>query len=445
MYLKLFLTFLCLTGSLSSTAQKSTCGLPALLRKIPALDSLRTLPQPLNAQLKTSAIDYGQQHPIPVVFHVVLSQQQINQLGGREGINQRIASQMEIINEDFNRSNSDSNRIPAAFKPLYGNIGVRFALAHVKPTGQPFNDTFELYVTNKNGFELYNNYKSGIGFTEAKYTAAGGLDAWDPAAYLNVWIINPLDTGKASRLAGLTIPPSFTGARYGISPWEQGIVLHYGAFGRRQRATEYYVSTANRGRTLTHELGHFFDLWHIWGDDDGTCPGEPDGNDDGIADTPPQAKEIFGSPQYPLYDACTRTGPGIMFMNFMDYTDDVSKYLFTNEQAARAKRQIQPGAPLYSLTRQPHLLQSDTNASRAINIYPNPASNFINIFFERNPTQLKKITVSNLLGQEVYAIETNEQPVSYYKIDVSGLSNGIYVAKFHYLKGKEARRIVVAR
>src|SRR6185436_3867137 len=83
----------------------------------------------------------------------------------------------------------------------------------------------------------------------------------------------------------------------------------------------------NKGRSLTHEIGHYLNLHHVWGDDGYSCDG-----DDYISDTPNQSGETYGCPSYPRYDSCSASLPGVMFMNFMDYTDDECMNIFTEGQ-----------------------------------------------------------------------------------------------------------------
>ena len=88
----------------------------------------------------------------------------------------------------------------------------------------------------------------------------------------------------------------------------------------------------NRGRSLTHEVGHYLNLLHVWGDDGYWCS-----SDDFISDTPLQTGETYGCPSYPRTDSCTSSFPGIMFMNYMDYSYDESLYMFTKGQIARMR------------------------------------------------------------------------------------------------------------
>jgi len=103
---------------------------------------------------------------------------------------------------------------------------------------------------------------------------------------------------------------------------QQGVVIDYTGFGTTGTATSPY----NKGRTATHEIGHYFNLRHIWGDEDACAA------DDGIDDTPKQAKATYGCPAWPQVDMCASSSPGYMFENYMDYSDDACLVLFTTEQ-----------------------------------------------------------------------------------------------------------------
>lgn len=371
----------------------------------------------LHAALKTNY----RTDTIPVVFHIILTTQQLSQLGGETGIQTIIERQLQVINADYNARNADSTDIPAPFKPLYGNADIQFGLAHTKPDGSG-TPGYEIATTNFRGFDVASNYGSYFAFANAKYTAAGGLDAWDPSAYLNVWIFAMLDNGAASNILGLTVPPSLTNGT-NIPPSELGVCLNY----------KNYIGTY-RGRTLTHELGHYFELRHIWGDDDGKCPGEAGGADDGIADTPPQSLETYFCPSFPKYDHCSPSGNGIMFMNYMDYTDDNCQHLFTKEQCARMQSNISPVAPSYSLTQHADLLHypSETTAQNDFIIYPNPASTTINVKFPRLSKGLEFLTLTDEWGRQIATIEPSVEQ-SFYTFYIS--TSGLYFIKMK-LNGK---------
>lgn len=388
-----------------------------------------------NAYLKVAAKSTATSSPIPVVFHIVLNQTQIAKLGGTSGIEQRIDSQIAVINRDFNGQNRDSSLIPAAFKPLFGNANIQFALAHRMPdgTGTP---GYEIITTAATGINESSTTGSRMGFAEAKYTN-GVANAWDPSTYLNIWVVNPLDNGSTSSILGLTMPPSFT--KYGVSSNELGIVLNYGAFGARANVTQYFVSGITGGRTLTHELGHYFEIWHVWGDDNGACPGSG-GQDDGISDTPPQADATYGCPSFPKLDSCTSTGNGIMFMNYMDYVNDNCMHLFTVKQAAVMHANIVSGGESYSLTQHPEVLQFPTevamvNASAtSVNIYPNPATSTVNISLSSSD-DVSGIELTDLTGRMLSRIATSNGMLNY-TLDVSNYAKGIYLVHCYTANGQ---------
>jgi len=130
---------------------------------------------------------------------------------------------------------------------------------------------------------------------------------------------------------------------------------------------------------------------HIWGDDFGSCPNSG-GTDDGMADTPPQANYTYGCPTFPVTDGCSKSADtGIMFMNYMDYTNDACMYMFTNDQAKAMYAEVSPGGESYSLTQHPELLAvPDVPAISTSNlsIYPNPTTGKINLTFAPAPKDL---------------------------------------------------------
>lgn len=237
---------------------------------------------------------------IPVVVHVIYktSSQNIS--------DKQVQSQIDVLNEDFLMGNPDTSKIPDAFKPLAANCQIQFCLAAYDPNG----DSTSGIVRTSTTVSLFTTGDS------MKFTAKGGDDAWPAKHYLNIWTCN-LGGGV---LGYATLPQGNSG-----NSKTDGVVILYRAFGREGTVVYPY----NQGRTCTHEVGHWLGLSHTWGDDNGTCSGS-----DNIDDTPNQADANFGCPTYPLTDNCSPVAPGVMFMNYMDYTDDRCMYMFTNDQSA---------------------------------------------------------------------------------------------------------------
>jgi len=375
---------------------------------------------------------------IPVIFHIVLDAAQLNQIGGAAGVAQRVDSQMAVINRDFNAQNGDSSLIPAAFKPLYGNVGISFGLAHRTPSGAS-TPGYEIITTTAVGFSDPNS-----SYSTAKHSSSNGADIWDPTSYLNVWVINPLG---ANGLLGVTVPSSFIYQAMAFPATEQGIVLNYGAFGV-QVGSMYFINNITLGRTLTHELGHFFEIWHVWGDDNGACPPPGAGQDDGIADTPPQADATYGCPNFPTTDSCSKVSPGIMFMNYMDYTDDGCMHLFTKGQVNSMTPNVLLGGENYPLTTHPEILTYPASISSLellypLTITPNPSYGNINVYFTALPPSLKDIIVLNMLGEIVWQGNKSNFNDNNLNINLNGLSKGLYFVQCRLQEGNITRRIIL--
>jgi hypothetical protein len=426
----LLLLFVCL--SLSIYAQNSPkCGYTQVRDGIISKYGIASWHEMQAAQSNTvpaSKSTAGGADTIPLVFHIIVTQNQLNLLGKEAGIIKLIDSQLKVINADFNAMNKDSVLIPAPFKPLFGNAGIKFGLAHTAPDGSS-TPGYEISITTLTGFNLEGGTGSGFGFSTAKYKSSGGADAWDPSTYLNIWVFNVLENNKSSNILGLTIPPSFTRGSNGLSPNELGVIL------------SYKVGTGTPAfRTLTHELGHYFELRHTWGDDDGKCP-DNGGMDDGIADTPPQSRETYGCPAFPKYDACSNKDPGIMFMNYMDYTDDPCQHLFTKEQANRMASNVLLNAPSYSLTQHETVLHFPVaDIENDFIIYPNPAHTYVNIYFTKTSTALKAIRIINVMGQ-VVAQEILTQQKGFYNYNLSNSGKGIYFVHLQFEGRTEIKKI----
>jgi Pregnancy-associated plasma protein-A/Secretion system C-terminal sorting domain len=235
---------------------------------------------------------------IPVVFHIVLPDPNVVS-------NAQVQAQVDTLNTDFGGRNSDSVLIPAAFKALFGKSNIQFTLARRTPDDEPTNG-IERSIAGKSSYATTDN--------SLKYTALGGADAWDPSRYFNVWLCD-----LSGGILGYGTPP---GSSVSL---EQGVAILFSSLPGGSSAPY------DLGRTLTHETGHYFNLIHIWGDDDGLCTGT-----DNIGDTPNQTDATFGCPGTAVKtDACTPAAPGILYQDYMDYTDDACMHLFTKEQVTR--------------------------------------------------------------------------------------------------------------
>lgn len=407
--------------------------------------------QEMNQLGKTTGIS-----AVPVIFHIVVDTAQYLSMGGATGIAKRCDSQIVILNRDFNRQNPDSTLIPTGWKSLYGNAGIRFALARRTPAGI-CTPGYEIKIITSTGYSNIND-----AFPEAK-VASTGLASWDVNKYYNVWCINFI--GAAASLLGITQPKSFT------TPGtvnETGVCILYNTLGKGGTGTGTFNPPYDKGRTLTHETGHFFEIWHPWGDDGGSCPtwsstsgtcSSGIGQDDGISDTPPESDATYGAPAYTITggtvsDCCqmngvTNTQPiGIACLSYMDYTNDAAMYMFTKLQAAAMASTIIPTtSTYYSLTQNPSLLVcpgtlvETMETGSTLNVYPNPTSGLINVTVNASAEVLNEIAVLNVLGQEVTTVKGAAR--DNYTIDLSGMSKGLYSVRFTFATGTVTRKVVV--
>jgi hypothetical protein len=202
----------------------------------------------------------------------------------------QIQSQIDALNKDYNATNSDFNSVPSLFSGVKANVGISFVLDQV----------IRKSTTN-----------TSWGTTDTmKKTTYGGLAPTSPTTKLNLWVC----TIGGGILGYAQFP--------GGSSSTDGVAIDSKYLGTTGTATYPY----NLGRTATHEIGHWMNLRHIWGD--ANC------GSDLVSDTPTHNDANYGVPAYPHYSTCSGT-PVEMTMNYMDYTDDRGMYMFSNGQKSR--------------------------------------------------------------------------------------------------------------
>lgn len=353
---------------------------------------------------------------IPVVFHVLYK------VAGQNISDNRIYDQMATLNKDYGRMNLDTANTPAAFKPVAANTNIQFCLAQQDPNGVSTTGIVRKQVTIT-GFDPYSN-------DNVKYTAMGGDDAWDRNNYLNIWVCN--FTGASTAIIGISQFP-------GGSAATDGCVIAYGTVG----GDTYHGTTPsyNLGRTITHEVGHWLNLRHIWGDDGTACTGS-----DYVTDTPNQADENYGCPAFP-HISCTNGPNGDMFMNYMDYGDDNCLNMFTTGQGTRMTAALNgPRSSIKNSTKCQDVTGFANPASRLIsNVYPNPTTGEFVVSSLLNDRSDVSITVSNVLGEVVYHNEFRNMPFLVQKIDLSNRANGIYLVELRTSSSVSTTKVVLSR
>jgi hypothetical protein len=242
---------------------------------------------------------------IPVVFNVIYntSTQNISDA--------RIAEQIAVLNADYGATNSDVANIPSAFQPAAaGDVKIRF----------------KLVTTNRKQYTK-TGWRSDL--EEMKKSTTGGINATDPTKNLNIWVVNSiLDENSQPGTLGYAYYPESAGL------WYDGLVIGYQYIGKTGASAPF-----NLGRTVTHEVGHYLNLPHLWGSSNTGC------QTDYSNDTPTSPGPNYGTPSYPLNRVCGGVSRSQMFMNYMDYVDDKAMFMFSANQKTRMQAVVAAAGP----------------------------------------------------------------------------------------------------
>ncbi|TCZ65668.1 T9SS type A sorting domain-containing protein [Flaviaesturariibacter aridisoli] len=330
---------------------------------------------------------------VPVVVHVLYNN------AAQNISDDQIRSQIAALNRDFRHANEDSVNTPARFRGLAADVQLEFTLATATPEGYPTTG-----IVRKATNVSYWEQNDAI-----KFASSGGDNAWDGRYYLNIWV------GPMRRLLGYSTLP-------GGPADVDGIVINTTAMG-----TFNVVAPYDKGRTATHEVGHWLGLRHIWGD---TYCG-----DDGIDDTPKQSNFTSGCPSG-FRVSCGNNASGDMYMNYMDYTSDACINLFTRGQAARMRSAFLNGGPRAALLQTrgldhpwatPPVAAPVTSVKTIMPgnaaLYPNPATASIQVNFDTDIWTGSELQLRNVQGALVQRIVV---PARQMRIQVSALAAGRY-------------------
>ena len=325
---------------------------------------------------------------IPVVVHVLYN------TAAQNISDAQVQSQIAVLNEDYRKLNADASKTPAQFAGLVADVNVQFVLAKRDPNGAA--TTGVIHKQTKTTSWSTND--------AVKNSKRGGDNAWDASKYLNLWACN---LGQ-----GLLGYAQFPGGAASTD----GVVILYSAFGSRAKyAAGTYTTTYDLGRTATHEVGHWLNLRHIWGDDSGACTGS-----DLVDDTPNQGSENYGCPVFP-HVSCSNSGD--MSMNYMDYTDDQCMYMFSTGQSSRMNALFAAGGARVSLLTSLGGTVPRAAAATLASAYPNPASDVLNLTLPTGTDAAHAaVHVFDLAGHEMKQIGYDGQG----QVRVGSLPRGLY-------------------
>jgi len=327
---------------------------------------------------------------IQLVFHILYHSEDENIS------NEEIMEQIDLVNKDFNAINNDIASVPDVFQELIGNPNLSFILANEDEKGLPFSGIFRQFTPIENIASQFSEDGKEI----IKYKVLGGSNAFFPASYVNIWI------GRTTDIFGVTAPLDKAG-----SP-DDGIIITPEAFG----VIADPDSPTSLGRTLTHELGHYFGLNHLWGLQNG-C-----GNDDGIEDTPIQERPYVGCPEFPQLSC----GSFDMHMNFMDFSNDECLLFFTKGQV-EIMRQTLEDIRSGTIVSTSELVQTNPDVEFTIKV----VSDQLSISTTSNLEGPVSVSIFSIGGQIIHKDLLNELNV--HRIDTNEWPRAVYILAIHAL------------
>ncbi|MFN0203739.1 MAG: M43 family zinc metalloprotease [Bacteroidia bacterium] len=375
---------------------------------------------------------------IPTVVHVVWrTGKAVENISDAQ-----VQSQIDVLNADFRKLNADASLIPAAFSGVAVDYEIQFCLAKRTPTGAATNGIVHYQKTRNKDWGTNNDVKK---------PTRGGVAPWDATKYLNIWV--------CSIGGGILGYAQFPGG----SVTTDGVVLDYRYTGTTGTATSPY----HLGRTATHEVGHWLNLRHIWGD--ATC------GSDLVGDTPTHNTANYGCPSQPHLSTCTGT-PREMTMNYMDYTDDACMYMFSAGQKTRSQAlfasggsrvglltslgcQIPSATPVIVMNNDGDTYgelaeQPDFGTIRIVedapvmSIYPNPTKDNITVSLLIDSPLSHNVSLSILdqMGRNVRTIKhTLDMFNSEVNLDMSDLANGLYYIQYNKEGVLATEKVVLQR
>ncbi len=318
---------------------------------------------------------------IPIVIHVIYYTDSQDQEVGNIS-EEQILSQINVLNEDYRRMNHDTINTPEIFKPVASDSRIEFRLAQRDPNGAP--TTGIVRVEGPQSSWNANSTQDDI--------LLKSLSFWPPEDYLNIWIVN-----LSGDFLGYAQYP-MTDLPGSLPPFDRetdGVVIDYEVFGSVDKGSFPNIRlNYDRGRTTTHEIGHYFGLRHIWGDVD-QC-----GATDYCDDTPDQETS---------YNSCTNV-PGNscdsddMYQNYMDYTYDECMNIFTRDQKERMRIVLENSPRRTSLLNSSGLLPPDT---------------IPNILIIRDIASPKNISCDRLFNPEILVQNIGSNPITDFEISIS--------------------------
>ncbi len=356
-----------------------------------------------------------------------------------------IQNQIDVLNEDFNRLNADTNNLRSIFEGNTGTGNIHFDLTEIVRV-----HTDQLFVVDLFGTNL---------LPEVKHTADGGSDAWSTESYLNIWVahIQPIEILgiPIGQILGFAFPPN------GLDNWpegvtaptpeEDGVVLDYRVIGKNNPNTiEIPDGTGTlltvHGRSATHEVGHYMGLRHIWGD--GGLLGPNDClQSDGIDDTPfADSQSAFDCDK--TKNSCAQIENHYnenmpdLIENFMDYAAEDCMNMFTNGQVELMRNVL--AGPRSGLINEISLTEN-IPYRHSFQLTPNPANDVVRIDFDLpEPTEIT-IRIGDISGHLTLAhIRQQYYPgQNHITVNIDGFMPGMYFIELRTKDGVSGQKLLI--
>jgi len=347
---------------------------------------------------------------LPVVVHVVTNDPQSVSYA-------QVVHQIEVLNNDFAKKSNNILKLREEFRDLAADTEIRFCLASVDPEGNPTNGvTYTTTELDNIALERDMNGRYVV-----YYDQLGGKTGWDHQRYINIWVAE-----YGNSILGY-------GSLPGTAPYpeEIGLVIdpsYFGSLGHTAGSSQY-----TSGHTLTHEMGHFLGLLHIWGVERNSCT-----DSDEVEDTPNADGAYVGCPSG-VRESC---GVSNMYQNFMDMTDDRCLAAFTHGQSQRMHTTLDLFYPemAQSVSCQNTIAAFDAWLADVVWAFDAESRQYVlyhnDIYSGSLQIDVYSIDGKRLISQEVNSLRS-------YFIDLNGVAAGVYLVRLSNDESYETRKIVV--
>ncbi|MES2763908.1 MAG: M43 family zinc metalloprotease [Bacteroidota bacterium] len=365
---------------------------------------------------------------IPVVVHVVYKN------AAQNIPDTQIVRQIQILNDCYRLTNPNFANTRAIFDTIGADTEIQFCLAATDPIGNPTTGIIRKSAPTNAQFDPI------FGFDKVKSSLTNGDDPWPNDKYMNIWVCDMSLFGQAFVLGYATFP--------GEVPALDGVVVQSEYFGYGSAA-----APNNLGMTAVHEAGHFFGMRHIWADDDGGTTGQCDSTDF-VDDTPNQAAKSQSDCNLTINSCSNESSywgaidPPDMVENYMDYSADACMTMFTKGQKARMYSYFNTEPARLAIKTSPitcstvGMKELYSNFSEYVYVYPNPANEILHVNITQFTPQHLKCEIYNSNGQLVRVVKQLDFQNT---INLSDLSNGMYVVKVYNSEVNAVKKITVAR